>query len=55
MSIKPWSLFGGGAFKAAAWRRSLERPMELLRMLALLAGTVGLLRHDLDLDEEDGD
>ena len=26
--------------------------MELLRMLALLAGTVGLLRHDLDSDEE---
>ena len=30
----------------------MERPMELLRMLALLAGTVGLLRHDLDSDEE---
>ena len=29
--------------------------MELLRMLALLAGSVGLLRHDLDGEEEDVD
>ena len=36
-------------------RRSFKRPMELLRMLALLAGSVGLLRHDDHVKDDDLD
>ena len=46
------TILGGGAFKASKALKLGEAEMELLRMLAVLAGSVGLLRCDDDRNEK---